>query len=85
VSSSQDLTFLLTLVAVYSPFAAAAAYGPIIGHFDTRIRRAIAFRLTMIVAAFVIAAIWVGEFVIEVLGVDTTTLSAVGGLALLYA
>jgi multiple antibiotic resistance protein len=85
MSRSQDLTFLLTLVAVYSPFAAAAAYGPIIGHFDTRIRRAIAFRLTMIVAAFVIAAIWVGEFVIEVLGVDTTTLSAVGGLALLYA
>jgi multiple antibiotic resistance protein len=39
----------------------------------------------MIVAAFVVAAIWVGEFVIEVLGVSTTTLSAVGGLALLYA
>jgi multiple antibiotic resistance protein len=85
MSTGQDLTFLLTLVAVYSPFAAAAAYAPIIGHFDAPVRRVIAVRLTMIVAAFVIAAIWVGEFVIEVLGVSTTTLSAVGGLALLYA
>ena len=85
MSTGQNLTFLLTLIAVYSPFAAAAAYSPIIGHFDTRIRRTIALRLAMIVAGFVVAAIWVGEFVIEVLGVSTTTLSAVGGLALLYA
>ena len=85
MSTGQDLTFLLTLVAVYSPFAAAAAYAPIIGHFDAPVRRTIAVRLTMIVAAFVVAAIWVGEIVIEVLGVSTTTLSAVGGLALLYA
>jgi len=85
MSTGQNLTFLLTLIAVYSPFAAAAAYSPIIGHFSTRIRRTIALRLTMVVAAFVVAAVWVGEFVIEVLGVSTTTLSAVGGLALLYA
>jgi len=85
MSSGRSLTFLLTLVAVYSPFAAAAAYAPVIGHFDAPIRRTIAMRLTMIVAAFVVAAIWVGEFAIEALGVSTTTLSAVGGLALLYS
>ena len=45
--------------------------------------RSLTFLLTMIVAAFAVAAIWVGEFAIEALGVSTTTLSAVGGLALL--
>jgi multiple antibiotic resistance protein len=77
--------FLVTLVGVYSPLAAAASYGPIIGHFARTTRQQIAWRLALIVSGFVVAAVWVGEAAIELLGVSTHTLAAVGGLALLYA
>lgn len=77
--------FLITLVAVYSPLGAAASYASVVGHFDVRTRRRISIGLTAIVAGFVVAAVWVGEAVIELLGVSTDTLSAVGGIALLYA
>lgn len=77
--------FLLTLVVVYSPLAAAPSYAPIIGHFDRPTRRKIAILLALIVAAFVVLTVWVGEGVVAILGVSTHTLAAVGGLALLYA
>jgi small neutral amino acid transporter SnatA (MarC family) len=46
--------FLLTLVALYSPLAAAAAYGPIIGDFDPSDRRRVAFRLFLYVSLFLV-------------------------------
>ncbi len=77
--------FLVTLLAVYSPLAAAPSYSPVVGHFDAGTRRRISLWLFVIVAAFVVAAVWVGELVVEALGVSTTVLSAVGGIALLFA
>lgn len=77
--------FFLTLVALYSPLAAAAAYGPIIGRYDADDRRRIALRLFLSVSAFLVVVVAVGELLLEVVGVSTNALGAAGGLALLYA
>lgn len=85
ISVGALVTFLVTLIGVYSPIAAAASYAPIVGHFDQTERRKIALSLFAIVTLFVIAAVWVGELLIELLGVSTTVLSIVAGIAVLYA
>lgn len=85
MSWSEVTGFLITLVVVYSPLAAAPSYSPIIGHFDEPTRRKIAVFLFVVVAIFVVAAVWVGEWVVTLLGVSTYTLSIVGGIAILYA
>jgi multiple antibiotic resistance protein len=41
--------------------------------------------LAVNVAAFVLVAIWVGEPLLELLGISTAALTATGGIALLYA
>jgi multiple antibiotic resistance protein len=85
MSSATAVGFFVTLVALYSPLSAAAAYAQVIGGYGVDIRRKMAARLFGIVAGFVAVMVWLGEFIIEVLNVSTTTLSAVAGVALLYA
>ena len=77
--------FFLTLVALYSPLAAAAAYGPIIGDFTPADRRRIALRLFLYVSLFLVVVVAIGELLLEIVGVSTNALGAAGGLALLYA
>lgn len=85
ISVGAVFTFLVTLVGVFSPIAAAASYAPIVGHFDRSARQKIAISLFAIVTVFVIAAVWIGELLIELVGVSTTVLSIVAGIAVLYA
>lgn len=77
--------YLVTLVALFSPLAAAAGYGQVVGHFGPPVRRAIALRLFLAVAGVLVVFVWFGEFLLEVFGVSADALAAAGGLALLYA
>jgi multiple antibiotic resistance protein len=77
--------FFLTLVALYSPLAAAAAYGPIIGNFGADDRKRIALRLFLYVSVLLVLVVAIGELLLEIVGVSTTALGAAGGLALLYS
>lgn len=85
ISAGALVTFLVTLIGVYSPIAAAASYAPIVGHFGPRVRRKIALSMFAIVTLFVTAAVWTGDILIELLGVSTNVLSIVAGIAVLYA
>lgn len=87
MSSSVDLGILLfvTLFALYSPLAALSSYLPIVGRLPLPDRTRLAVGLFTYVLIFAMASIWVGEPLLEVLGISTAALSVTGGIALLYA
>lgn len=75
----------LALIALYSPLAALSAYLPIVGRFDRADQARLASGLFANVAIFALAAIWVGEPLLRLLGISTAALAMTGGIALLYA
>lgn len=74
----------VTLFGLYSPLAALPSYMPIIGPYSPTDQRKLAFGLFSYVAVFVVVSLWVGEVLLEVLGISTAALTATGGIALLY-
>lgn len=80
----QPLVLFLALIALYAPVAALPSYIPVIN----RLRRADQFKLALglfaYVAIFAVVALWVGEPLLELLGISTAALTLTGGIALSY-
>lgn len=74
----------LALFALYSPFAAVSSYFPIVSKFNAKDQTRLALGLFMYVAIFSLAAIWIGEPLLELLGITTAALMVVGGIALMF-
>lgn len=85
VETGNPVLMFMALFALYSPLAALSSYLPIIGRFSSRDQLRLAVGLFINVAAFVLLAVWIGEPILELLGVTTAALSVTGGIALLYA
>jgi multiple antibiotic resistance protein len=83
--SHEPLVLFLALFALYSPVAALASYLPIIRPFTHEQVLRLSVGLAVNAAAFVLVAIWVGEPLLELLGITTAALTATGGIALAYA
>jgi multiple antibiotic resistance protein len=75
----------IALVAVFSPAAAVAAHSTVVGAYAAPERRRIAIRLGIVVAAVLVVVTWVGQALLDALGLSVPALSATGGLALLLA
>jgi multiple antibiotic resistance protein len=82
-ATDQAVLLFLALVGLYSPIAALGSYLPIVAPFPPADQRRLAFGLFVNSSVFAMAAIWIGEPLLEVLGISTAALSATGGLALL--
>lgn len=85
VETGGPVLMFMALFALYSPLAALSSYLPIIGRFDSRDQLRLAIGLFINVTVFVLMAVWIGEPILELLGVTTAALSVTGGIALLYA
>jgi len=85
VETGNPVLMFMALFALYSPLAALSSYLPIIGRFSSRDQLRLAIGLFINVSAFVLLAVWIGEPILELLGVTTAALSVTGGIALLYA
>lgn len=81
----EAVILFLALFALYSPVAALSSYLPIVRPYSHPQQLRLAVGLAVNVAAFVLVAIWVGEPLLELLGISTAALTATGGIALLYA
>lgn len=81
----EAVILFLALFALYSPVAALSSYLPIVRPYSHPQQLRLAIGLAVNVAAFVLVAIWVGEPLLELLGISTAALTATGGIALLYA
>ena len=80
----QPLLLFLALFALYSPIAALPSYFPVVGRLGPADQRRLALGLFVNVAVFSMVALWVGEPLLEILGLSTAALTTVGGIALLY-
>jgi multiple antibiotic resistance protein len=80
----QPLLLFLALVALYSPIAALPSYFPVVGRLEGHEQRRLAIALFVNASVFALVALWVGEPLLEVLGLSTAALTATGGIALLY-
>jgi multiple antibiotic resistance protein len=80
----QPLLLFLALFALYSPIAALPSYFPVVGRLGPADQRRLAVGLFVNVAVFALVALWIGEPLLEVLGISTAALTAVGGIALMY-
>ncbi|MEU0517586.1 MarC family protein [Streptosporangium sp. NPDC006007] len=84
-SIDEAVLLFLTLFALYSPLAALSSYLPIVGRLPPGDRCRLALGLFCYVAVFALTAIWIGEPLLELLGITTAALMVTGGIALLYA
>jgi multiple antibiotic resistance protein len=80
----QPLLLFLALFALYSPIAALPSYFPVVGRLGPADQRRLAVGLFANVTVFAMVALWVGEPLLEILGLSTAALTTVGGIALLY-
>ncbi|MEU8243522.1 MarC family protein [Actinoplanes missouriensis] len=81
----EALVFFLALFALYSPIAALSSYLPYVrGHTHGQQLR-LALGLALNAFGFVLIAVWVGEPLLELLGISTAALTATGGIALILA
>ncbi|GAA1880958.1 hypothetical protein GCM10009836_72800 [Pseudonocardia ailaonensis] len=80
----QPLLLFLALFALYSPVAALSSYFPVVSKLSSRDQFRLAVALFLNAAIFGLVALWVGEPLLELLGISTAALTAVGGIALLY-
>jgi multiple antibiotic resistance protein len=81
----EALVFFLALFALYSPVAALSSYLPYVRGHNHREQARLALGLALNAFGFVLIAIWVGEPLLELLGISTAALTATGGIALILA
>lgn len=82
--AGEPWVLFLALFALYSPLAALSSYFPIVSKLTGRDQFRLAVALFLNVTIFGLAALWVGEPLLELLGISTAALTVVGGIALLY-
>ena len=81
----EALALFLALVGLYSPVAALSSYLPEVRPFGHARQVKLAIGLVVNVAVFVLAAVWVGDPLLELLGISPAALTATGGIALIFA
>src|SRR5262249_55208604 len=70
---------------LYTPLAALSSYFPIVSRIKPADQAKLAFGVFAYVVLFGMFALWVGEPVLELLGISTDALTVTGGIALLFA
>jgi multiple antibiotic resistance protein len=82
-TSHNAVLMFIGLVTLYSPIAALPSYVPTVSGFTPKEQGRLAAGLFLYVSIFVLAALWAGELLLEVLGISTAALTATGGIALI--
>lgn len=85
MSNGYPVLMFLALLALFSPLAALSSYMPIVGRYGPRDQARLTFGLFVNVAIFALGAVWIGEPLLQLLGISTAALAMTGGIALLYA
>ncbi|PYC80574.1 MarC family protein [Streptomyces tateyamensis] len=79
------LLLFLALFALYSPIAALSSYLPYMEGYTPKEQLRLSLGLFRNVTVLMLLALWVGEPLLELLGISTAALSATGGIALILA
>ncbi|MCX5514696.1 MarC family protein [Kaistia algarum] len=85
MSNTYPVLMFLALLALFSPLAALSAYMPVVGRYSARDQMRLVVGLFINVAIFALGSVWIGEPLLNLLGISTAALAMTGGIALLYA
>ncbi|MBW8485734.1 MarC family protein [Actinomadura parmotrematis] len=85
MTSHPAWVLFFALFGLYSPIAALGSYLPLVRPYSSAQILRLALGLGVNVAVFVLAALWVGEPLLQLLGISTAALTATGGIALAFA
>lgn len=85
ISIDQLILFFLSLVALFSPLAGVASHATITGRYSSTIQRKIALWIVIYITILLVIITWVGQALLELLGVTVPALNATAGLALLLS
>ena len=80
---SEHLLFFVTLLVLFSPPAAVAAFATITDRFPPDIQKKVAKRVARNYFVVMSISIIVGEYVLMILGISTAALMITGGLAVM--
>lgn len=78
------LLMFTALFTLYSPLATLSSYFPVVSGLTPRQNARLSRGLFFNVCVFALCALWVGEPLLEVLGLSTHSLIVTGGIAMLY-
>jgi multiple antibiotic resistance protein len=82
---SDYLLFFITLLTLFSPPAAIAAFATITDRFPPDIQKKVAKRLARNYFVVMLFSLTIGEYLLMVLGISTPALMLTGGLAVFIA
>ncbi|MBO0701588.1 MAG: MarC family protein [Candidatus Dormibacteraeota bacterium] len=83
--SHPAFVMFFALLALYAPVSSLAAYLPVVRSVPRSDHVKLALGLFLYVAIFSLFTLWIGEFLLELLGISTAALTTTGGIALSFA
>lgn len=83
--SHPAFVMFFALLALYAPVSSLAAYLPVVRSVPRSDHLKLALGLFLYVAIFSLFTLWIGEFLLELLGISTAALTTVGGIALSFS
>ncbi|MBO0709200.1 MAG: MarC family protein [Candidatus Dormibacteraeota bacterium] len=83
--SHPAFVMFFALLALYAPVSSLAAYLPVVRSVPRSDHLKLASGLFLYVAIFSLFTLWIGEFLLELLGISTAALTTTGGIALSFA
>ncbi len=84
ISPAEALLMFVSLLSMFSPPAVIGPLASIIGYAPRDVQRRIAWRVARNYALVVIATLWLGRYLLTLLGIAPAALTATGGAALLF-
>lgn len=85
ITLQQLLLLFVSLFTLYSPLSNVGVYAALVGHFPRADQKKLAFRVFINVLIVMLLFVWLGQFLFDILGVNSFSLSIAGGIALMVA
>lgn len=85
LSLQQLFILFVSLFTLFSPLACIGPIASLAGHFSRSDQKKLAFAVFVNAVLVLVAFVWVGNFLFELLGVNSYSLSVTGGIALMIA
>jgi len=83
MSLQQLLTLFVAMFSLFSPLSNIGPFATLVGHFSRTDQKKLAFAVFINVLVVLLLSAWIGELLFNVLGVNESSLSVTGGIALM--
>jgi multiple antibiotic resistance protein len=83
-SFENPLLMFSALFTLYSPLATVSSYFPVVARLSAPENTRLALGLFVNVSVFALVALWIGEPLLELLGISTDALVVTGAIAMLF-